>query len=173
MFGIPLTQAGGGNTDLYGVYKTSEGVVCVGRQTADTNGVPFGNNLPVINVTPWGNTSPQNESAVLVYYKALNLYNPNDSTIISGTSESNFNLKNNEITIYPNPTSDKIFISFNKNILDHTKCKYKLTNLFGQTIREGTLQDTFIDFTTASVGMYQLLLFDELNFFTKKVHILR
>lgn len=52
-----LTQAGGGNTDLYGVYKTSQGVICVGRQTADTSGTPNGNNIPVSNVTPWGKRS--------------------------------------------------------------------------------------------------------------------
>ena len=69
-----LTQAGGGNTDLYGVYKTGGGVICVGRQSADVNGIPNGNNLPVINVPAWGNALPQNESAVLVYYPTSPTY---------------------------------------------------------------------------------------------------
>lgn len=82
-----ITQAGGDNIELFGVYKTGLGVICVGRQKA-VNGVPSGNNLPTTNVLPWGKNIPQNESGVLVYYQANNLINPEDdisSSIWTGT----------------------------------------------------------------------------------------
>ena len=168
-----LTQAGGGNTDLYGVYKTSQGVICVGRQTADTSGTPNGNNIPVSNVTPWGNAAPQNESAVLVYYKAANLYNPNDSIITTGISETNFNSNANDISVYPNPTSTKIFISFSNENQNNAKWKYQFTDLFGRTVEQAELQNQTIDLNKVSVGMYQLQISNEKNFYNKKIIIER
>lgn len=164
-----LTQAGGGNTELYGVYKTIQGVICVGRQTADTSGIPTGNNIPVSNVTPWGNAIPQNESAILVYYKAANLYNPNDSTVTTGLHESNLNSSNNDIIVYPNPTSNKIFISFINEKVTQADWKYKLADLFGRTIQKGDLSERAIDINTIAVGMYQLQIFNGRNCYTKKI----
>ncbi|MEY4906047.1 MAG: hypothetical protein RLZZ292_3862, partial [Bacteroidota bacterium] len=74
-----LTQTGGDNTQLFGVWKTPQGIVAVGRHTADANNIAKGNALPVINVPTWASNAPQGESAVLVYYSAQNLYNPLDS----------------------------------------------------------------------------------------------
>ncbi len=93
-----LTQAGGGNTELFGIYKTSLGVICVGRQTADTNGIANGNNIPLANVLPWGSSSPLNESAILVYYQAGNLVNIDDS-ILTEISTPLSHLKNEEIVL--------------------------------------------------------------------------
>ncbi len=98
-----ITQAGGDNIELFGVYKTGLGVICVGRQKA-VNGVPSGNNLPTINVLPWGKNIPQNKSGVLVYYQANNLINPEDdisSSIWTGaennTWENPSNWSNNTV----------------------------------------------------------------------------
>ncbi|MEO6670927.1 MAG: T9SS type A sorting domain-containing protein [Ferruginibacter sp.] len=77
-----LTQAGGGNTDLYGLYKTSKGIIAVGRHSANASGVPNGNNIPVVNTVTWGTSIPQNESAILVYYQASNLVDNNDSITV-------------------------------------------------------------------------------------------
>lgn len=164
-----LTQTGGGNTDLYGVYKTSAGVICVGRQTADTSGTPNGNNIPVINVTQWGNATPQNESAILVYYKAENLYNPNDGIIITGVEESKLNYFNDEIIVYPNPTLNKIFISFKNQKESNTNWKYKITDLFGRIIQESVLSHKMIEMDGLPFGMYQLQIFNEENFYTTKI----
>lgn len=166
-----LTQAGGGNTELFGVYKTSQGVVCVGRQTAETSGIPVGNNIPVTNVTPWGNPMPQNESAILVYYKAANLYNPSDSVLVTGIHESNLNAFNNEIIVYPNPASNKIFVSFSNEKATNEIWKYKLTDLWGRTIQEDVLSNQMISLNTLSVGMYLLQVFNDRNLYTKKIMV--
>jgi hypothetical protein len=95
-----LTEAGGGNTEMYGLYKTSEGVICVGRHIA-TNGFANGNDIPVTNVPSWGAGSSSNESAILVYYKADNLINPNDGGVVSVSeleTEQTFG-------VFPNPTN--------------------------------------------------------------------
>lgn len=72
---------------LSGIQKTLKTI-----QTADTSGTPNGNNIPTTNVGVWGSSTPQNESAILVYSKAANLYNVNDSPVATGlTTQSNIN----------------------------------------------------------------------------------
>lgn len=73
-----LTQAGGGNTDIYGIWKTENGIVAVGRQTKTTGGLPNGNPIPVTNIPAWGSSTPAGESAIFAYYPATNLQNPAD-----------------------------------------------------------------------------------------------
>lgn len=166
-----LTQAGGDNTELFGVFKTSQGVICVGRQKADTTGSPIGNNIPISNVTQWGNSSPQNESAILVYYKADNLINPNDSPTASGLNESIVNQSKNEIIVYPNPSFNKIIISFNNVKENESKWNYKLTDLSGRTMMQGILSNKTIDVNNLSDGMYHLNLYNEKSHYSKKITI--
>lgn len=74
-----LTQAGGGNTDIYGIWKTEGGMVAVGRQPKDAaTGLPAGNPIPATNVPAWGSALPSGESAVFAYLPAENLQNPAD-----------------------------------------------------------------------------------------------
>lgn len=166
-----LTQAGGGNTELFGVYKTSEGVICVGKHLADTNGNSLGNNIPVANVTTWGNAIAQNESAILVYYKAANLYNPNDSIIPSGKDELILNSHNNEIMLYPNPAANKIFIAFSNEHQSLSKWKCKFTDLAGRVVQESTIVNKMIDINSLSAGMYQIQIFNESKSYMKKIII--
>jgi hypothetical protein len=71
-----ITGVGGDNTNIYATYKATQGIVAVGRQRGSvTNGV----DIPVQNVTPWGSLSSSDSSAILVYLKAPNLLNANDS----------------------------------------------------------------------------------------------
>jgi hypothetical protein len=168
-----LTQAGGGNTDLYGVYKTSQGVICVGRQTADTSGTPNGNNIPVINTTPWGNAVPQNESAVLVYYTASNLYNPNDNVASSNIDESLLNDNSSEINVYPNPASSAISISFENKEQANKKWNYTLTDVLGKIVDQGVLHHNTIDMTKIPAGMYQLQISNAQSSFTEKIIVER
>ena len=151
------------------MYKASQGVICVGRQTADTSGTPNGNNIPVTNVTPWGNATPQNESAILVYYQAANLYNPNDSIQVTGIGGTNLNDEENEITVYPNPTSAQLFISFRNQTFVNTNWKFKLTDIFGRTVKQGNLQNQEIDLSIISSGMYQLQISNDVKTYSKKI----
>ena len=168
-----LTQAGGDNTEMFGIYKTNLGVVCVGRQKADTSGTPIGNTIPVTNSTPWGNTTPQDESAILVFYKAANLYNPGDSIIATSIHETNLSSASDEIIVSPNPTTNKIFISFSNEKQSQENWKYKLSNLFGSTIQARVLSDQTIDLNNLAVGIYQLQIFNEKKCYTKKIMIVK
>jgi hypothetical protein len=94
---------------MFGIYKTTKGVICVGRQTADNAGAPVGNNIPVINIPAWGVANPNNETAILVYYEADNLNNPNDGYTAIGVAE-NTDIKN-KITLYPNPANTVLTIN--------------------------------------------------------------
>jgi hypothetical protein len=162
------TQAGGGNTELYGVYKTNEGVVCVGKQTADINGIPIGNTIPVTNVTNWGNASPQNESAILVYYKAANLNNPND-LISSNLNSLQFNANVKGISLYPNPASNILQIEFNNFEENQTNWNYKIIDLFGRNVKNGKLNFSAIDINGISNGVYLIVLSNSKTTYTKRI----
>ncbi len=168
-----LTQAGGDNTEMFGIYKTNLGVICVGRQKAGESGVPVGNNIPVTNVPSWGNAAPQNETAILVYYQAANLYNPNDSIIATEIVATNSNGNADDIIVYPNPTSTKIFISFHEEIYGNIKWNYKLTDLLGRVVQQGNLQNQVIDLNQISAGIYQLQISNERNFYSRKIIVER
>ena len=164
-----LTQAGGDNTELFGLYKTVEGVIVVGRQKADTLGNAVGNNIPVYNVTPWGNASPSNESAILVYYKANNLYNPNDNM---GTTVSTQNPAHvNEFVIYPNPFAEQSTIYFE---MDQKNTAISLYDLLGNQISQDNFsgKQYIIERGDLSAGVYFVKTVDvNKNYYFKKVVI--
>jgi len=167
-----LTQAGGSNTDLFGVYKTALGVVCVGRQTADSTGVANGNDIPVTNVTPWGSTTSQNESAILVYYQASNLVN-NEDSILTDISEGHFNTDFNDLIVYPNPSSDKLFISFADQLMNRLPWNYKLTDHLGSVVQIGTLSNRMIDLNQLSNGIFHLQVYNQDKIYSKNLLIVR
>ncbi|MBL0031839.1 MAG: T9SS type A sorting domain-containing protein [Bacteroidetes bacterium] len=167
-----LTQAGGGNTELFGIYKTSLGVICVGRQTADTNGIANGNNIPIANVLPWGNSSPLNESAILVYYQAGNLVNIDDSILTEITTPLS-HLKNEEILLYPNPSGGRIFISFTDKNINSNEWQYRMIDGFGRMISSGMIKNNLLDLSDISNGIYQLQLSNNDKNYLSKVIIVR
>jgi Secretion system C-terminal sorting domain len=126
------TGAGGDNTEIFGVYKTDKGVICVGRQTADTLGVANGNNLPTTNIPAWGTSTPQNETAILVYYQATNINTQGDK-ITSPTTEIT---ESNRFQIFPNPATNEITISTNESIQS-----IAISNTLGQTQLTFDFQD--------------------------------
>lgn len=166
-----LTQAGGGNTEIFGIYKTARGVICVGRQIADSNNVAIGNDIPVINIPAWGSTSPQNESAILVYYEALNLYNVNDSILTSVVSPYSLS-ERKQFLVFPNPSSGNFTISFVDKKLENSNWNYKITDLTGKIICSDVLKiNRYIQLNTISSGMYLIELFNERNYFSSDLLI--
>ncbi|HNP99295.1 MAG TPA: hypothetical protein PKK99_09580, partial [Bacteroidia bacterium] len=134
-----LTQSGGGNTELYGVYKTSRGVICVGHQNADTSGNALGNAIPVIHTPSWGSNSPSNESAILAYYEAANLYNSNDSLI---TQTDEFPLSySSEVKVFPNPSNGEVFISIQQNYPVKDEYYFSIQDLAGRLIQSGNFKN--------------------------------
>jgi hypothetical protein len=165
-----ITQAGGDNTEMFGVYKTSQGVIAVGRQKADTSGNAIGNNLPVTNVTPWGNATPSNESAILVYYKAANLINPNDD-INTTVHIANVN-NNNDLTIYPNPFTLQTTISFST---DQKNTLIKITDILGREIKSFPFsgKQFIIEKAEMNPGIYFVQVIDQNKKVTNKKIIIQ
>ena len=106
------TGAGGGNTDLYALWKTADGIVAVGRHQEDTGnpGVAKGNAMPVANVPAWGSTTPQNESAVLAFFKASTLEDPDDGPSVS-TGMDQARGAANTLIVYPNPAQEMLSVT--------------------------------------------------------------
>ncbi len=157
-----LTQTGGDNTEMFGLFKTAQGVVCVGRHKA-TNNIANGNNIPVTNQPTWGQANPQNESAILVYYKAENLFNANDSLQDVVTTQNNLENLNN-ISVYPNPTKNIFNISGN---IQNEPFTIQLSDTFGRIMlqTENTHQ---IDISKYAAGIYFLnILQENQNYWTK------
>ena len=166
-----LNQQGGDNTELFGVYKTREGVIAVGKQKADINEQALGNDLPVINVPLWGRSTSENETAVLVYYQATNLYNEDDG-FQSEVNRTIIKRADNELNIFPNPANDKINISFNEPGHYNLKWKYKLTDNFGRIIENGDIHNSSIQFKLRHSGLYYLQIYNTNLTYNNKIIIL-
>jgi hypothetical protein len=166
-----LTQAGGGNTELFGLHKTKKGVICVGYQTADSQGVPNGNNIPVINVPSWGASTPSNQTAVLVYYEATNLDNPNDQ-INTNTALVQERSQNNDLKIFPNPAND--FITIDPKVLaTGGNWNYEIYTSTSTLISKGRLTANRVDLTEMSTGCYRIKIFNDSHFFVQSFIIAR
>jgi hypothetical protein len=143
-----LTQAGGGNTELFGVYKTSNGIVAVGRHTMDaTTTVANGNAIPVANVPAWGESLPESESAILVYYTAENIINEEDDFNTPSYVTSTPGL---DWSIYPNPATTAIQLRAPSGI------EYIVRNAIGEIIatRKTSGNITNIDCALLGSGVY-------------------
>jgi hypothetical protein len=150
-----ITQAGGSNTEIYGLYKTSRGIICVGKQLADSSGIPIGNNLPVTNSVAWSNSIPQNESAVLAYYQSPNLFNMGDDITLSIPTLSN-NKAENEFRIFPSPADQSISVRFSTT--DRTYSEFTITDPLGRLIFRGTWNYSPLNVSALSNGIYFLSL---------------
>jgi hypothetical protein len=154
-----LTQAGGSNTELFGLCKTSVGVVCVGRHTADTSGNAIGNPIPVTNVPSWGTFSASNESAILVYYQATNLNEPNDS-ILTYVNSPRSDFSEQTINVFPNPTSEIINVQSSDIFLAPKKWNFRISDASGRGFQSGTLTQNSIFLKGLAAGFYILRLSD-------------
>lgn len=124
-----LTQAGGGNTDIFGVHKTAYGVVCVGRHNADANGAPLGNAIPTANVPGWGQTAPSGQSAVLAYLRPSGLFNADDGPLLTGLQ----NQMTGNIRVFPNPSKG----SFRVMTPHAENFQFELFDMMGRPVMTG------------------------------------
>ncbi|MFN5621226.1 MAG: T9SS type A sorting domain-containing protein [Flavobacteriales bacterium] len=156
-----LTQAGGGNTELFGVYKTANGIVAVGRHTMDaTTTVANGNAIPVSNVPTWGESLPESESAILVYYTAGNIVNEEDDF---NTSSFVMPMQQVDWSIYPNPATSVL------QLRAPSGKDYIIRNPLGQIIITGktTSGISVIDISSLSRGIYNVQLEGDVKRFVK------
>lgn len=153
-----LTQAGGGNTEMFGLYKTTSGVIAVGKHTADNVGLANGNPIPVNNVPAWGAAIPENESAILVYYKADNLINPNDS-VQANSVVSTFQEKP-RLEIFPNPATDRMQVVFDRSAFAGV-CHYAIYTSHGSLVKSGILDRSTIEVSQLENGLYELVIWSD------------
>jgi hypothetical protein len=98
-----LTQQGGDNVKLYGVFKNANSLLVVGKHTGT------GNAMPVSNVPAWGNATFNGESAVLARFTAANIVDPDDSPVTTPTAIEQAKRVVNWI-VAPNPTTDRFTV---------------------------------------------------------------
>jgi hypothetical protein len=156
-----LTQAGGGNTELFGVYKTANGIVAVGRHTMDATTLSAnGNPIPVMNVPNWGESLPESESAILVYYTAENIVNAEDDFNTPSYVTSTPGL---DWVIYPNPATSVL------QLRAPSGKDYTIRNPLGQIIITGktTSVISVIDISSLARGIYNVQLEGEVKRFVK------
>lgn len=118
------------------------GLIANGDDSTDVDNVatPYNNSHCLYtNVTPphSGIYSAYHDATAVDYFTPVNgtqlLYNPVWTYMLSTASSAGINQSNENtslVNIYPNPATDEIFISTNKNI----QANFTLTNLLGQVI---------------------------------------
>ena len=107
-----LTQQGGGNTQLYGTWKTTDGVVSVGWQRADNDDASqaAGNPLPLTAVPSWGKETPNaGATAVLAFYPADNLFHEEDNPVVMPNSIDIISATD-KVRITPNPVQNRFWL---------------------------------------------------------------
>lgn len=153
-----LTQTGGDNTELFGMYKTNKGIVCVGRQKADTLGNPTGNPIPVTNVSTWAANIPQNQSAIVAYFQATNLFNDNDSI---ATTSVLMPVYQQTISVFPNPSTGIMHISFSDKRAMYEKWNYVIYDYTGRKTQIGKVENQTIEMRNSENGVYFLHIIGE------------
>ncbi len=148
------TGAGGSNVNLFGVWKTQNGVVMVGRANVG------GNAIPTTNIPSWGSASENGaQSAVLAYLTATNLVNVADGTLTNPSVElSPVAL----LKIYPNPANNVLTI-------DNIQGKnFKIVNILGQIVllEKNCTRSTF-NIAHLENGVYFIKTADEVVRFVK------
>ncbi|MCA6362069.1 MAG: T9SS type A sorting domain-containing protein [Bacteroidetes bacterium] len=142
-----LNQQGGDNVRLYGVCKTAQGVITVGKHTG------LGNQMPVAGVPAWGNSTFSSESAVLVYHRAANLVNGNDSPVIITSAQETGDVLP-AFSLFPNPATQVVNIYFGGPAVSG---QLTVLNLFGQTVQTSAIQGSTavsVDVSSLSAGVY-------------------
>ncbi len=151
-----LTQAGGDNTEMFGLYKSTKGIIAVGRQKSDAANLPVGNNIPITGTPAWGQNAPSNESALLVYYVSDSLTNMNDTIAsITGTTTGH-TFSAPDVVIYPNPAHRYIHVDFVKSDLQQLPWAYSMYNIVGQKVAVGALTNQEINVEKLGKGFYLL-----------------
>ncbi|MEO1448627.1 MAG: T9SS type A sorting domain-containing protein, partial [Bacteroidota bacterium] len=105
-----LTQSGGDNTRLYGLFKTRKGVVAVGEHLADQSGNAEGVPIPVAGQPSWGSVTPVGQTGIIAFLTAAELENPDDR-YPGGTNGASKLASSISVRIFPNPATSQVDIS--------------------------------------------------------------
>lgn len=166
-----LTQSGGDNTEMFGLYKTSKGIVAVGRQKADASGFPVGNNIPVADIPAWGQAAPGNESAILLYYVADSLSNDDDAMPPAAGLFSDYAQAQSAVALYPNPAHKRVYIEFADEELQRSDWTYAIYHSTGRKVAGGPLTDRKIGLESLGSGLFFVALYNQRYRLLKKLRV--
>ncbi|MBK9402514.1 MAG: T9SS type A sorting domain-containing protein [Bacteroidetes bacterium] len=141
-----LTQSGGDNVRLMGVWKTDSSIVVIGKHTGS------GAELPLQNIPGWGNNNYNGETAILACLRANNFINSDDQAGNSTSGISDDPEKKNGIICFPNPASDNIYVRSSNSSVD----QFRLSDISGRILL--TLQtssnNAIVNTSIISDGLY-------------------
>jgi len=163
-----LTQNGGDNTELFGIYKTAKGVVCVGRQKANLSGESLGNLIPLTNIPPWGVSTPENETAIIAYLQDSLLFNQTDSianpiSIVEIISDEIL------IDVFPNPSNELVYIKSNRPM---GNTQIQMLDMLGNTVFNGAIFNDELNISAFSSGTYIILIQTQQQVIAKRLIII-
>jgi hypothetical protein len=161
-----LTQAGGDNVRLRGVWKTATGIVAVGMHTGQ------GAAMPLLNVPAWGSSQAQGESAVLLHYTADNIANPADgpSAISALQTPAAPAL---DFEIWPNPANERAMLMVPTPLASgHVSVRNSLQQVVFQQNMSG-LRSLGLDCKNWENGLYFVTLSDGRQLRTRKLLVQR
>ncbi len=143
------------NVELYNSFKTTEGIVVVGKHLGT------GNDIPTANPPSWGNTLFAGESALIAHLKAPEIQNEDDSPLSNALSNEDLS-KASIPRLYPNPTSGILRIESTSSI-----SKVEVYNLHGQLMTES--ETDMVDLSALAPALYFLQI-EQLN---QQAHLLK
>ena len=105
----------------------------------------------------------------MVYYQASNLYDQGDAT--TPVAELYIPSVVQAVSIYPNPAVGAIKVMFRNEPSSPTEWRYKISDLYGRTLQNGRLLDQTIPVDALREGSYLLQVFDDENYYSRKIVI--
>jgi hypothetical protein len=159
-----VTQTGGDNVRLYGMFKTEHGIIAVGKHTG------VANDMPVSGVPSWGANTFNNESAVVAYLRASNIANIDDSPMIA-TTGIHQETKELHLHLFPNPADESFTIDLGET---ETTGTITITNQLGETVYTKTISQTKqvqVGTKNYATGVYFVQMQSETGFRTARLII--
>ena len=147
-----LTQQGGDNIRLFGLCKTQQGVIAVGRHMANAEGTSLGIDMPVSNVPAWANDHAQGESAVIVYLQTDSLSNSADGFV----AIDEFKVEEPKMTVHPNPTNSMLFVKGLNGTSLNKAVHYRIWDQVGRLVQSGAWLGQPVQVEALLAGYYVL-----------------
>lgn len=119
-----------------------------------------GSYLSFLQSTGWYNIATESNGLVLTM----------DNPIFGRAIFKNYRLKttdfeSDQVAIYPNPSSSKIFINYNQLVISNVE----IINSFGQKVQEGNDHFESVDISNLSAGVYFLKIKTDRGFVNKRI----
>jgi len=112
---------------------------------------------------PFFTPSPNAMAIAIAYTDSVQIFFQHCfNSIVTGINETS---SNNEFQIYPNPSSNSLFIIHPRQTANNNSLQYQIINIFGQIMQHGKLNGNSMDVSWLKGGIYIIQLMDEKGFF--------